>query len=70
MKKSYDYQIPFWEKFNLTISESAQYFGIGETTLRRLVNENPQADYILWIGNKCLIKKQAFEKILLSVNTL
>ena len=33
-------QIPFWNKFNLTIDEAVAYFGIGEKNLRYLVNSS------------------------------
>jgi hypothetical protein len=35
------------EKYNLTIKEAVKYFNIGEKNLRRLVSNNPNADYIL-----------------------
>ena len=30
-------QIPLYRKFNLTITEAAQYFNIGEKSLRRVI---------------------------------
>lgn len=63
-------KVPIWEKFNLSILEAAQYFNIGEKKLRQLVNSNPEANYILWIGSKALIKRTAFEKVLLSENCI
>ena len=46
------YNIPVWEKYTLTIEEAAAYFRIGEHKLRNLVNENKNADYLLWNGNR------------------
>jgi len=54
--------IPIWEKFTLSIEEAAEYFRIGENKLRQLINENPEAEYILWNGNRPQIKRGKFEK--------
>lgn len=48
-------------KFNLTVEEACAYFNIGETTFRKLLDVEPNADYILYVGKKKLIKKKAFE---------
>ena len=40
-------EIPFWEKYTLSIDEAAAYFRIGRDRLYRLVNENPDADFVL-----------------------
>lgn len=53
--------VPIWEKYTLTIEEAAVYFRIGESKLRRIVNENPDANYILWNGNRIQIKRKLFE---------
>jgi len=62
--------IPIWEKFTLTIEEAAAYFRIGENKLRKLVNENPGAEYILWNGNRPQIKRLRFEKVIDEINTI
>ena len=54
--------VPIWEKYTLTIEEAAQYFQIGENKLRRLLEENPDRDFILCNGNRRLIKRVLFEK--------
>ncbi len=54
-------QIPFWERYTLSIEEAAAYFRIGENKLRKIVNENDSADYILWNGNRPQIKRKKFE---------
>lgn len=53
--------IPFWKKYVLSIEEAAQYFRIGETKLRALVNDNRGAKWILYIGNRAYIKRTLFE---------
>ena len=50
MKTEKDY-LMVSEKYNLTIKEAVQYFNIGEKNLRKLVANNPTADYILMVGN-------------------
>lgn len=54
-------QIPIWEKYTLTVEEAAAYFRIGEGKLRRIIEEDPSADYILFNGNRIQIKRKKFE---------
>ncbi|MBQ4067731.1 MAG: excisionase family DNA-binding protein [Lachnospiraceae bacterium] len=54
--------VPLWEKYTLTVEEAAAYFRIGEHKLRRHINENKNADYLLWNGNRVQIKREKFEK--------
>ena len=53
--------IPIWRKYTLSIEEAAIYFRIGEGKLRKLISENPNADFILWNGNRMQIKRVKFE---------
>jgi excisionase family DNA binding protein len=55
--------VPIWERINLTLEEAAAYSGIGVGKLRELTNE-PDCDYVLWIGGKRLLKRKQFEKYL------
>ena len=59
MNQTYD--IPIWRKYTLSIEEAA-YFRIGEHKLRNLINENKNADYLLWNGNRVQIERVKFEK--------
>jgi len=54
--------IPVWEKYTLSVEEAAEYFRIGESKLRRLINMNTDADWIMWNGNRPQIKRRLFEK--------
>ena len=56
--------LPWWQKYTLTIEEAAQYFGIGEKTLRKFVKENEDAEFLLHNGTKVHIKRKAFERYL------
>ncbi len=64
------YNVPVWEKYTLTIEEAAAYFRIGEHKLRNLVNENKNADYILWNGNRVQIKRTKFERFVDSLDAI
>ena len=54
-------QVPIWEKYTLSIEEAAAYFRIGENKLRKIVDENKDANFILWNGNRPQIKRILFE---------
>ena len=43
--------VPLWEKYTLTVEEAAAYFRIGEHKLRKLINENKNADYLVEKSN-------------------
>ena len=57
------YDVPIWNKANLTIEEAAAYFGIGMNKLRELT-EDENCKFVLYIGSKRLIKRQMIEKYL------
>ena len=63
------YDVPIWQKANLTIEEAAAYFGIGMNKLRELT-EDENCKFVLRIGSKRLIKRQMFEKYLEQVYSL
>lgn len=52
--------VPVWEKANLTLEESAKYFGIGQNKLREMTNGD-NCPYVIWVGSKRLIKRKLFE---------
>jgi len=57
-------EIPFWEQYTLSIEEAAEYFRIGQKRLRRIISENPDADFILLNGNRVQIKRKLFEEFI------
>lgn len=59
---SNEVKVPIWQKYTLTIEESAAYFRIGENKLRNIISQNPNAEYLLWNGNRVQIKRVLFEK--------
>lgn len=54
-------KVPLWEKTNLSIEEASAYSGIGINTIRRLSNEE-NCPFVLWVGNKRMIKRQLFDE--------
>lgn len=58
------------DKFCLTIEEASCYFGIGEKKLRRLVNDNLDAGFVIQNGVKILIKRQRFEQFLNELSSI
>lgn len=56
--------IPIWERYTLTIEEASKYFRIGENELRRLAEENKNANWLIMNGNRIQIKRKQFEKII------
>lgn len=59
-----DLNVPIWNKYTLTVDEAAAYFRIGENKLRILIAQNPNAEYLLWNGNRVQIKRIKFEKFI------
>lgn len=62
--------VPIWEKYTLTIEEAAKYFRIGEKKLRKLAEENPDANWLMMNGNRVQIKRKQFEKIVDSLDVI
>ena len=62
-------EIPIWEKSNLTLEEAAAYSGIGINKIREISNAK-NCDFVLWIGNKRLIKRQRFDRFIDQAYTL
>jgi len=56
-------EVPIWEKSNLTLEEAAAYFNIGVNKLRELTDDE-RCKFVLWVGNKRLIKRCAFDTYL------
>lgn len=56
--------IPIPQRYCLTVEEAAAYSLIGENRLRRIIDEDKNADFIIWCGRNARIKRVAFEKYL------
>ena len=49
-------ELPWWQKYTLTLNEASEYFGIGYKKLKLFVQEHSDADFVLWNGNKMCIR--------------
>ena len=56
--------VPIWEKYSLTVNEACAYFHIGDKKLREIIADDPDADYILRVGNRHMIRRKKFEAFL------
>ena len=54
-------QVPLWHKMNLSIDEAAAYSGIGRDKLYEMTNKE-DCPFVLWIGNRRLIKRETFDE--------
>lgn len=54
-------EVPIWEKSNLTVEEAAAYTGIGINKIREMSNGD-NCPFVLWAGNKRLIKRRKFDE--------
>lgn len=63
-------QIKICDKYALSTEEAAEYFHIGINKLRRIINDNSTADWVLWNGSHAFIKRLKFEKFLDGINTI
>lgn len=54
-------EVPIWEKSNLSLEEAAAYSGIDINKLRELISDK-DCQFVLWIGNKRLIKRRLFDR--------
>lgn len=53
-------EIPIWQKSNLSLEEAAAYSGIGVNKLRDITSDE-SCKFVLWVGNKRLIKRRLFD---------
>lgn len=54
-------QVPVWYKTNLSIEEAAAYSGISRDKLYEMTNKE-ECPFVLWIGNRRLIKREVFDE--------
>ena len=63
-------EVPLWKKYALTLSEAAQYFGIGERKLQQIADENRDTGIVIYNGVKLLFKREKFTEWLNEVNSI
>ena len=52
------------DKFLLTVGEAADYFGIGQKKIRKIILNNLDTGIVIQDGTKYLIKRKRFESYL------
>lgn len=57
--------VPISEKKLLSVEEAAELFGVGRGKIRELTNSE-DCKYVIWIGAHRRIKRDEFEKYLMS----
>lgn len=63
-------EVPIWEKYALTRQEAAAYFHIGQNKLSAIINSDKYAEYLIWSGGHCFIKRKMFEEYLNKTNSV
>ena len=53
--------IPINKRLCLTVEEAAEYSLMGEQRLRKLIEENNNLDWVLYVGGWIRIKRPLFE---------
>ena len=56
-------KVPIWEKANLTLPEAAELYNIGINRLRE-ISDDDRCPFVLFVGNKRLIKRKKFYEYL------
>lgn len=62
-------EIPIYYKQNLTIEEAAVYSNIGQNKLRQMTDDE-DCKFVLWVGNKRLIKRKIFDEYIAKAYSL
>ena len=56
-------EMPIEKKLNLTIREAAEYSNIGINKISEMLR-NPMCEFVLYVGNRKLVKRKEFEEYL------
>lgn len=62
-------KVPIYQKQNLTLEEAAEYSNIGINRLTMLIKE-PTCNFVLYVGNKRLIKRKLFDEFIEHINMI
>ncbi|MDT4376932.1 MAG: helix-turn-helix domain-containing protein [Clostridia bacterium] len=60
------HEIPVWHKLTLNMDETMAYTGIGRDKLREMTNRE-DCPFVLWIGNKRLIKRRILDEYIMKM---
>ena len=62
-------KVPIYQKQNLILEEAAEYSNIGINRLTMLIKE-PTCNFVLYVGNKRLIKRKLFDEFIENINMI
>jgi excisionase family DNA binding protein len=62
MAKNKNTNIVFYDRYLLTVEEAAVYFHIGSKKMRNMIKNHEGAKWILYNGNRIMIKREQFGK--------
>lgn len=62
-------KIPINQKLNLTIREAAEYSNIGINHIAKMLND-PYCPFVLFNGNRKLVKRKEFEEFISKSHTV
>ncbi|MBR2562912.1 MAG: excisionase family DNA-binding protein [Parasporobacterium sp.] len=54
-------KVPINQKVLITITEAAEYIGVGHTAIRKFL-DGREDEFCVCVGNRRLIKREKFEK--------
>ncbi len=69
MENGESQRVPIWEKANLTLTEAAELYNIGINRLRE-ISDDENCTFVLFVGNKRLIKRKQFDEYLLGAYSI
>ena len=55
--------VPVWKRALLTMDEAASYTGIGVNRLREITRDE-NCEFVIYVGNRRMIKRKKFEEFL------
>ena len=61
--------VPIYKKMTLTIREAAEYSNIGINKIDAMLKQ-PNCPFVLFVGNKKLVKRREFEEFIHSQLTI
>ena len=63
-------ELPWWNKYTLSIQEASDLFGIGQHRIREIVREDYESKYHLMLGRTIKIKRKQFEEFIEKVEQI
>lgn len=61
--------VPLWEKATLSLEEATAFSGLGRDKLIELADD-PDCEFIIWVGRKRLYKRKKLEEFIERVYSL